>query len=43
MITALGKYHEREPTTNHPLVWSMPSAMKSPGKPSSNSLFFSKG
>lgn len=27
----------------HPLVWSMPSAMKSAGKESSNSFLFSNG
>lgn len=30
-------------TSYHPLVWSMPSAMKSAGKVSSNSFRFSKG
>lgn len=30
-------------TAYHPLVWSMPSAMKSAGKVSSNSFLFSKG
>lgn len=31
------------PTAYHPLVWSMPSAIKSAGKVSSNSFRFSKG
>ena len=30
-------------TTYHPLVWSMPSAMKSAGKVDSNNFLFSKG